>query len=620
MKRPLTNVLLIILCLTGLLSIPEPAAGQSFPFKATGLPVNGDILHAASGTDFIDVVYSRTAVLYYNRLNISGIWSEEKSLGAGTEARLAIDHLNHPHIVFTSSDKIAYIKYDGNEWSTPEFIISNNAGACSKPDIDLDAAGNAHITYTDTKGNVGNYTDRPDIMYANNTSGIFVKTMIYNGYLEYYGGADRYAEYFDKGSVIDVDIAGNYYILAHKYQYQTWMGGNDKQYSVVVHSNLGTGGTPTKSSDVYAGYDLANTGNTVYALYKETTFKVSELVLSGTPPSLSFVNSIDVTASSVSSLALQGTDVVTGGLTSGKLFTRHNALAHIYDDITVKGTIVPIVGVADAFFSVYTDNADGMIKIREVSEPLSFTRFGFAEQTGPALINGQTGVINLEVASGTVLTNLTATFTTTTDITEVKSGGVTQSSGITINDFSSPVTYVLNDGTTERNWMITVTEKPEVFTLTVETVGTGTVKVNNVIYSGVITANSGTALNLEAVAGEEYTFTGWSGDLISTENPASLNINANKTITANFALTTGYDELRTDNPDVFPNPFTDIIKISNAKNVVRVVISDISGHQVMNIQLNGSQTIPSGNLKRGIYFINIELINGKNILRKMIKQ
>jgi hypothetical protein len=261
-----------------------------------------------------------------------------------------------------------------------------------------------------------------------------------------------------------------------------------------------------------------------------------------------------------------------------------------------------------------------MIKIREVAEPLSFTRFWFSEQTAPALINGQTATLNAEVAAGTDLTNLTASFTTTSDVTEVKSGNVIQTSGSSANDFTLPRTYVITDGVTERNWQINVAEKPEIFTLTVQTAGTGTVKVNNVIYSDPITANSGTALNLEAVPGEGFSFTGWSGDLISTENPLSLNMDANKNVTATFALTTGYNELRPDDPDVFPNPFSDLIRISNAKNIKRVVISDISGHKVMNIQLNGSQTIPAGNLKRGIYFINIELVNGRNILRKMIKQ
>ncbi len=97
-------------------------------------------------------------------------------------------------------------------------------------------------------------------------------------------------------------------------------------------------------------------------------------------------------------------------------------------------------------------------------------------------------------------------------------------------------------------------------------------------------------------------------------------MDGHKNVTATFALATGYDEPGPDDTDVFPNPFSDIIKISNARKVKSVVISDIIGNKLMNIQLNVSQTIRAGNLKHGIYYINIELINGRNILRKMLKQ
>jgi len=68
--------------------------------------------------------------------------------------------------------------------------------------------------------NPGNYmganpTDLPNIMYANNTSGSFVKAVAFDGYDT---GWDKYS--FNKGSRIAVDAAGTtYYIIAHKYGY-----------------------------------------------------------------------------------------------------------------------------------------------------------------------------------------------------------------------------------------------------------------------------------------------------------------------------------------------------------------------------------------------------------------
>ena len=46
--------------------------------------------------------------------------------------------------------------------------------------------------------------------------------------------------------------------------------------------------------------------------------------------------------------------------------------------------------------------------------------------------------------------------------------------------------------------------------------------------------DSGTVLTLTATPAAGYTFSGWSGDVTGTINPINLNINANKTVTANF--------------------------------------------------------------------------------------
>ena len=86
--------------------------------------------------------------------------------------------------------------------------------------------------------------------------------------------------------------------------------------------------------------------------------------------------------------------------------------------------------------------------------------FGIPPQTGNADINSSLGTIDIEVESGTDLTNLVSTFTLS-DGASVKVGGVTQQSGTTANNFTSPVTYSVTaeDGSTTRNWVVTVTEE-----------------------------------------------------------------------------------------------------------------------------------------------------------------
>jgi hypothetical protein len=85
--------------------------------------------------------------------------------------------------------------------------------------------------------------------------------------------------------------------------------------------------------------------------------------------------------------------------------------------------------------------------------------YSLPAQTGDANIDSGAGTINVEVASGTDVTNMTASFTTSTDITSIQVGTVDQVSGDTSNDFSTPVTYVVTaeDGVTTKSWVVTVT-------------------------------------------------------------------------------------------------------------------------------------------------------------------
>ncbi|MDR3653197.1 MAG: ice-binding family protein [Paludibacter sp.] len=60
--------------------------------------------------------------------------------------------------------------------------------------------------------------------------------------------------------------------------------------------------------------------------------------------------------------------------------------------------------------------------------------------------------------------------------------------------------------------------------------------VNGVVVKNpnALTYNSGTNVQLTATANVGYTFSSWSGDATGTTNPLTVNVNANKNITANF--------------------------------------------------------------------------------------
>ncbi|MGI6521113.1 MAG: hypothetical protein ACOX2D_08250 [Fermentimonas sp.] len=339
-------------------------------------PPTGDLMHADGGNNFIGVVYSKGGVdqnVYYNSTQDGNTWLGETSLGTGSEARIAIDGSNHPHVVFTTADhKIAYMKHDGTSWSTV-YIVSNNVGStgeCSKPDIDVDGNGYAHISYTDTEGgNPGNYmganpTDLPNIMYANNTSGSFVKAVAFDGYDT---GWDKYS--FNKGSRIAVDAAGTtYYIIAHKYGYIPSEG---DRYYIAIKAPLSTHGNSLDASDDHHDvYDLEYDGTKAVALYKELNQnRTATIQVQG--QQASFIDKKDITTSSVVPHSLSHRCEIVGLSSSNNLFYKYSNTEGSYTDITVKAnTEVAAVNkgnTANKFYAVYTDSDDSKIKVKEIS-------------------------------------------------------------------------------------------------------------------------------------------------------------------------------------------------------------------------------------------------------------
>ena len=74
---------------------------------------------------------------------------------------------------------------------------------------------------------------------------------------------------------------------------------------------------------------------------------------------------------------------------------------------------------------------------------------------------------------------------------------------------------------------------PEVYTVTVEKVGEGTIEGG-----GEYLENS--TVTLKATPAEHYEFTGWTGDVTSDENPLTITVNSDLTVTANFQEHTKY--------------------------------------------------------------------------------
>jgi hypothetical protein len=113
-----------------------------------------------------------------------------------------------------------------------------------------------------------------------------------------------------------------------------------------------------------------------------------------------------------------------------------------------------------AFVFEYNDGyelaIDNISITTKQSSEAAITAFSFAEQVGDATIDTDNHSIAIDVEN-TDATALVATFTLS-DGAEAKIGDVVQESGVTTNDFTSPVTYtVIAENGTSVDWTVNVT-------------------------------------------------------------------------------------------------------------------------------------------------------------------
>lgn len=162
---------------------------------------------------------------------------------------------------------------------------------------------------------------------------------------------------------------------------------------------------------------------------------------------------------------------------------------------------------------------------------------------------------------------------------------------------------------------------PETFTLTITIEGDGTVEVNGTAYTGAMEFEADTEVTLEAIPDTDREFESWSGDLTSDDATATITMTEDMEITATFAVVTLSPIAERHGTEIFPNPFSNTITVTNAGNVNRAILANILGQTVREIEISGSETmtIMTDDLANGIYFFILQTDTGKRQVVKMVK-
>jgi len=124
----------------------------------------------------------------------------------------------------------------------------------------------------------------------------------------------------------------------------------------------------------------------------------------------------------------------------------------------IKNRIIPACTAICMMLALFacSDNSDPVNKGTE--EDADIVAFSFSGIDGKAKIDKDDCTVTAKAKDNVDLTDLAVTFTLSKDAT-AKVNGVKQKSGVTKNDFSSPVVYSVTsgDGETEQDWTVTIT-------------------------------------------------------------------------------------------------------------------------------------------------------------------
>ncbi|MDD4148890.1 MAG: X2-like carbohydrate binding domain-containing protein [Bacteroidales bacterium] len=152
--------------------------------------------------------------------------------------------------------------------------------------------------------------------------------------------------------------------------------------------------------------------------------------------------------------------------------------------------------------------------------------------------------------------------------------------------------------------------------------------VSNPVGAGVLSGAGqytvGETVTINLIENTGYEFVNWtdseSNVVASTTGHSFVMVDQSLTLTANFNDNSNVDEIGFDALEIYPNPFSDILYISNYQSAIKITFTTITGQIIAEIKNPENGQINTADLPKGFYMLIIENIDGKRLVKKIVKQ
>jgi hypothetical protein len=134
----------------------------------------------------------------------------------------------------------------------------------------------------------------------------------------------------------------------------------------------------------------------------------------------------------------------------------------------------------------------------------------------------------------------------------------------------------------------------------------------------------GQTVNINVNDSPGFEFINWtneaSAEVSATPSYSFTMLAENVTLTAHFNDISNIISNNTKEVDIFPNPFSEVLFISNYESLTKITITTVTGQIVAEYNTVNDGQINTSDLSKGFYMLILEKQDGEKVIRKIVKQ